>query len=246
MEFADSSASEICATCSLPLLEYTIPIINEFVKKGPFKHQRLFMIMGHDQSYKTSIAVELLTPFLSFKNLECEAVWLDCDYKFPLELLKSRNLNLNKLKVAQCRCSEELIFTLLAIENEIEKKKTSGAPIRAIVIDSFNSFFWIDSASSKLSSRARYDLIKIVEQFVSYHSITMILVNDDLGFDSEIKFENAPVMKLFCVSKSPGKGELIYDSFSESFTVLEDRTFRWGNNHLIPQADESNEKDDDN
>lgn len=80
MEFADSSASEICATCSLPLLEYTIPIINEFVKKGPFKHQRLFMIMGHDQSYKTSIAVELLTPFLSFKNLECESVWLDCEF----------------------------------------------------------------------------------------------------------------------------------------------------------------------
>ena len=32
--------------------------------------------------------------FTSFENLGCEAIWLDCDFKFPLDLLKARKINL--------------------------------------------------------------------------------------------------------------------------------------------------------
>lgn len=244
MIFADTSAADIYATCSLPQIEYSIPIINEFVKSGPFHQPRLFIINGHAQSYKTSIAVELLTPFTTFENLECEAVWLDCNLKFPIDLLKSRNINLNKLNVAKCRCSEDIIFNLLSIEHKIQNEESKGAPIRAIIIDTINASFWIDSASNKLSSRTKFNLTNIVERFVNWHGITMIVVMDDLGFDPWTKFENTPVMKLICFSKTPGKGQLIYGSFSESFKVLEDRSFRWGKNHLVSNANE--ESDDDN
>ncbi|KAK8881680.1 hypothetical protein M9Y10_004440 [Tritrichomonas musculus] len=244
MSFADSSASEIYAKYSLPQIDYTIPIINEYFKDGPFNHPRLFVIMGHAQSYKTSIAVELLSTFTSFENLGCEAIWLDCDFKFPLDLLKARKINLEKLRVSQCRSSEEIIFDLLSIEHEINQEPDKGASLRAIVIDTISSSFWIDSTSSKLSCRTRFQLKEIIEQFVSSFGITMIVVMDDLGFDPWEKIENAPAMKLICTSRTPGKGQLIYyepqekKTFSESFTVLDDRSFRWGNNHLIDNPDE--------
>ena len=87
----------------------------------------------------------------------------------------------------------------------------------------------------------------IVERFVQSHGITMIVVIEDLGFDPWEKIENTPVMKLICFSKTPGKGQLIYCSnhcnFSESFTVLENRSFHWGDNHIISNLDENEENE---
>ena len=98
MDFADTPASVVLSTCALPEIEFSIPVVNEFIK-DPFRHPQLFIIYGHAQSYKTSIAAELLSTFISFKHLQCEAVWLDCDYKFPIDLLRSKKINLNKYKL---------------------------------------------------------------------------------------------------------------------------------------------------
>lgn len=246
MDFADTSAAEIYARCSLPQIEYSIPIINEFAKNGPFHQPRLFIILGHAQSYKTSIAVELLTSFTTFEHLNCEALWLDCNYKFPIDLLRMRNINLEKLKVAQCRSSEDLIFDLLSIEHEIQMEEAKGAPLRAIVVDAINTSFWIDKAENKFSSFIWYNLKDIVERLVNCHGITMIVVMDDLGFDPWTKFENTPIIKLVCSSKTPGKGQLIYESISANFIVLEDRSFCWKKNINTSNNSEKEENESNN
>lgn len=248
MDFADVSASELYANCSLPQIEYSIPIINKFVQNGPFQQPQLFAIMGFAQSYKTSIAVELLTSFTLFEHLKCEAIWLDCNFKFPIDLLKSRKIDLNKIKVAQCECSEHIIYNLLLIEHELEKKENNdGAPLRAIIIDSINSSYWIDVATNNISNNSRYALKNIIERFVNRHGITMIVVFDDLFSSDPWKdIEQTPYIKLICSSKKPGKGNFIIEPRTEQdFTVLEDRSFHWGNNRDVSN-DEKEENTENN
>lgn len=244
MQFADSSAAELRALCSIPEVNYNIPLISQYFQKGIFHKSELFLISGSSQSYKTSLAAELMIPFINTENIDCNVVWIDADYKFPLDLLNSRNANLNKIKVAKCNSSEDVLFNLLSVEHEIQFPKESTSPIRAVVIDSLNSSFWIDVSSSKLSCRTRNQLNKLIENFVTNHGITMIVVLSDLGFDPKLPFEYAPMMRLVCSSVRPSEGQIAYGALAQNFKIRENRSFDWGKIHHV--NDQNNKNDNDN
>ena len=233
MSFADSSAELVTTNCSLPGVEYDIPLVSKFVN-NPFHHPQLFLISGLPQIYKTSIAIELLKPFTSFTSLPCYALWIDCNMKFPTDLLRKR-VNIDRLKVSRCRSSEEILLALFAVEHMIEHNENEkGAPLRAIVIDSMNSFFWIDAADS---GRMRWMLKNMVEKLVTSHGITVIAVMDYLGnFEMWDSFETTPHMKLHCTLKKPLKGVLSYSTFAQKFVVNKDRSFTWGKQYLLSDS----------
>jgi hypothetical protein len=228
--FADASASSLRAKFSLPETQFDIPLIDDIVSGGPYAHPRLFIISGMAQTYKTTLAVQLLTPFLSSYVTSSQAIWLDADLRFPLDLLQSRDLHLDKLAVAPCRSSEDIIFNLLDLDNSLlHSDRLSN--LRAIVIDGLNSSFWIDELSRQFVKRAnRFALKDLVDRFVSLHGITVIVVMQDLG-DFEIwkATDSAVTLRLRCTVESPGAGvgSLACESFESKFSVKDDRNFQW-------------------
>lgn len=232
--FADSSAFEVQNRVQTTDIEYSIPILKELIKEGPFHHPRLFLINGKPQTYKTTLATEIIRPFLDESVSGSEAIWMDCDLKFPLDVLMLKSVNLGRLHVCKCRSSEDIYVSLLQIEHQIIHSDLSN--IRAVVIDGVNSSFWIDNATGQLSKKHIRWLIKdIVEKLVTMHGLTVIVVLAYLGdFEVWRTSDFVPNLRLYLSKKDEFSGELSCSTFSDKFKIGDNREFIWGKRSLAP------------
>jgi hypothetical protein len=242
--FADVCATDLQARHSLPELHFDVPLIDDFVKRGPCLEPKLYAITGQPQTYKTTLAVQLLSPFLKTHLSACQAIWLDADLRFPLELLRTRRLHLDKLTIASCRSSEDILFNLLDIDHQlVHTENMSG--LRCIVIDGVNSSFWIDEAARPFVKRPmRWVLKDLIETFVRAHGINMVVVFQDLGnFDIWQSVDPGMTLKLRCGINGPQQGMLSCGGFQHQFEVNDDRTFVWRGRSLGPETGEQKSGD---
>jgi hypothetical protein len=234
--FADISATSLQLRCSLPEIHFDVPLIDDRVPRGPLVQPRLYIVLGSAQSYKTTLAVQLLSPFLSSHLSACQAIWIDGDLKFPIDLLRTRNLILEKLTVASCCSSEEILFNLLDIEHRLAHADDLSG-LRAIVIDVINASFWVDEAARPFVKKpVRWALRDVIERLVRMHGINLIVVVQDLGdFDLWREMDTSVTLKLRCHLISPQNGLLECDGFQHRFAITSERMFQWGKRSLGPE-----------
>ncbi|KAH0785192.1 hypothetical protein GPJ56_010835 [Histomonas meleagridis] len=247
MNFADCSATSFFALNQAPHPSFSVPLLDGFLPNGPFHNPRIFHITGHPQSYKTTLAVEIASDFLAIKSSATNIVWLDCDYKFPFDLMKIKQIDMSRIIFAQCRSSEEILFNLLHIEHLLQYHDDDNQElIRAIFIDGFNSSFWIDEKTSEFTKSKRWVFKSMIEKFVSSYGVSVIVVFQDIGdFDIWQSFETAPFMKLRCSKTSPGEGILSYDVYSDKFQITENREFKWGKRLLNSDMNQQQEPEEE-
>ena len=150
-------------------IKFNIPLINN-------KNFNLFIINGNSQSFKTTVAIDLLNSTFN-SIIEAEAIWIDCSLKFPIEVLIKRNINLNRLKVVQCKSSEDLLFIIKKIEFLMENNNNNNN-LKLIIFDDLNTNFWID----KITKNNLFNLIKnSIEKLSSFHGLLTIITIQDIG-----------------------------------------------------------------
>jgi hypothetical protein len=231
--FADITATNLQVRSRLPELCFDVPLVDDRLPHGLLRQPKLYLIMGQAQTYKTTLAVQLLSPFLATHLTSLQAIWIDADLRFPIDLLQERGLHLEKLTVTSCRSSEEILFALLDIDYQLACTENL-IHLRSIVIDGINSSFWIDEAARPFAKKPmRWALRDAVEKLVTAHAINVIVVMQDLG-DFEIWKEANPAttVKLRCNLISPQNGMLESAGFQHRFTVKQGRIFEWGRRSL--------------
>lgn len=243
----DSTASTFLSAHSVPQPVSSIPLVRDFIPFGLLKQPRIYQISGNPQSYKTTIGVEMASDFLSLQSSRCEIAWVDCDQKFPIDLMRARKVDLSRILYSSCQSSEELLMSLLSLENKIKYHEKDGDDLlRAIFIDGFNSSFWIDEKAKEYTKPIRWTLKSIIEKFVTAYGVSVVAVFQDLGdFDIWESFDTAPSMKLRCKKLAPGKGALSYKTFSDEFEISRNREIVWGKRKLNNEEVEQNEREDE-
>jgi hypothetical protein len=231
--FADISATDLQLRCALPEVHFGIPIIDDRIPRGPLVQPKLYLVIGPAQSYKTTLAVQMLSPFLSSHFPSSQAIWIDGDLKFPIDLLRSRDFVLDKLSVASCRSSEEILFNLLDIEHQLSHGTCFGG-LRAVVIDVVNASFWVDESARRFVKKPiRWVLRDVIEKLVRAHGINVIVVMQDLGdFEMWRELDSALTVKLRSHIISAGNGVLECQGFQHRFVVTSERTIEWGKRSL--------------
>lgn len=210
-------------------LEYNIPLIDDFRSESSVSLPDLFILTGKPQTYKTTLAVDMLKKLIEIFP-DYEAIWLDCDLKFPKYTIRQKKIDTSKLKYIECRSTEEILFALQKIEFYIDQ---DNIPVNTLVIDGLNSSFWIDSASI-LKKNIFYQTKYAIERIVSKYGLTCIVILQDLG-DFQL-WSPSPMCStqiIKCNVTEAGKGFITTGEFCDQFIVDNNREFLWGKRTVV-------------
>lgn len=219
-------------------IKYEIPLIDDFRSESAISTADLFVITGKPQSYKTTLAVDILKKIIEY-NPQKNALWIDCDLKFPKHLIKHREIDLQLLKYIACKSSEDILFALQKVEFYIDHDDNN---IVAVVIDSLNSSFWIDSASFA-KKKIFYQMKNTIERIVSKLGVTVTVILQDLGdFTIWTPAPTCSTQMIKCVATENGKGFITTGEFCDHFILYNNRCFIWGKRTVAAHEMEFNQQ----
>ena len=231
-----------------------IPIVDDFRSESSFSMADLFVITGSAQSYKTTLAVEILSKFME-NSPNSTALWIDCDFKFPLNCLKDKSVDLGRLQRVRCKCSEQILFTLQKIHYLVQTNNRNYSRLQTIVLDGLTSSYAIDQNTyrhlSSISSKAPklfYQMKNLIEVLVYELGLRVIVTLHDFGFSSPLwNYSRFTSTQYLTMKKTDiGKGYVICNEICDRFKIIEGRAFHWGKRNLVQHINEFNNKEDEN
>ena len=248
-----------------------IPIIDNIRTESSACSADLFVITGKAQTYKTTLAVEIMKKIMDMSP-GSQSIWVDCDFKFPIHCLKDKEVDLTRLYKVQCKCSEQILFILQKIHFQVQ---TTDSNLTTVVIDGLSSSYWIDQNTlrqsssiqntnvsvngqnqnqSQLSSKKTkiFTQVKqIIDSLVYELGLKVIVTLHYLGdFNIWNLSRYNSTQYLECVLISPGKGFVRCDEICDRFEIGENRAFKWGKRglvkHVLEYMKDEEQKTEDN
>ena len=236
-----------------------IPIIDDLRSESAASSSDLFIITGHAQSYKTTFAVDIMKKLMD-NSVGSTAVWVDCNFKFPIDCMKEKEIDLERVQRVRCRSSEQIIFTLQKLHFLVQSNHTNYTFLNTIVIDGLNSSYWIDQNTNKQmlnvnpkKPRIFTQMKQIIErQLVAELGLKVIVTLDYLGdFSISQKISDWSYSKdcctqfLECKTIGPGKGYIRCNETCDKFKIGEKRSFEWGKRSLVQHVNAYMDKEDE-
>jgi len=217
------------------IIEYSLPVVSEF--NGGKYYSDLFLISGGNQSYKTTLATEIVSCVC--KSIRCsEVVWIDCSMKFPIDLIKIKGFDLDKFSVFKCRSSEEILFCLEKVAHMMDNADNM---FKVFVVDDINSNFWLDRLSNNGIQKKMRNL---VERLVSVYGLIGVITSQDIvDFDQWYvsPVVSYQIIKTFQINN--GQGIAVSGSNNYSFKITNNREIQWGKQ--VSNVEETNYGEND-